>query len=95
MIGSGAGGGPLAARLAEAKPALFSLMFDPRLLARHEALREADDKTLMVFQSAIEADPRFPVALKANVALALWARSHVLLARRGAHERGLAAPKPR
>jgi len=59
--------------LAEAKPALFSLMFDPRLLARHEALREAEDKTLTVFQSTVEADARFPSDKKANVAFALWA----------------------
>ena len=59
--------------LAEAKPALFSLMFDPRLLARHEVLREAEDKTLMVFQSTVEADARFPTAKKAHVAMALWA----------------------
>lgn len=59
--------------LAEAKPALFSLMFDPRLLARHEGLREAEDKALLAFQETIEADARFPAAKKANVALALWA----------------------
>ncbi|HEY8004949.1 MAG TPA: helix-turn-helix domain-containing protein [Phenylobacterium sp.] len=59
--------------LAEAKPALFSLMFDPRLLARHGNLREAEDKTLLVFQSAVEADDRFPAGKEASVAMALWA----------------------
>jgi AcrR family transcriptional regulator len=59
--------------LAEAKPALFSLMFDPRLLARHESLREAEAKTLLAFQSTVEADERFPASKKASVAVALWA----------------------
>lgn len=59
--------------LAEARPALFSLMFDPRLLARHEPLREAEQRTFLAFQSAVEADARFPEAQKAAIAMALWA----------------------
>lgn len=59
--------------LAEAKPAQFSLMFDPRLLARHEVLRDAEHQALLAFQSTVEPDERFPVTQKANVAMALWA----------------------
>jgi len=59
--------------LAQAKPALFSLMFDPRLLARQEALRDAEQRAFLAFQATVEADDRFPAAKTASVALALWA----------------------
>ena len=59
--------------LAEATPALFSLMFDPRLLARHTVLRDAEQRTFLAFQATVEADSRFPAAQKVNVAMALWA----------------------
>jgi AcrR family transcriptional regulator len=58
---------------AQAHPALFSVMFSERLMARHEILRAADHRTFLVFQSTVDADPRFPAAHKANAATALWA----------------------
>ncbi|HEY2356624.1 MAG TPA: TetR/AcrR family transcriptional regulator [Phenylobacterium sp.] len=57
---------------AEARPALFSVMFSERLLARHDALREAERETLLVFQAAVETDDRFPAEQRANVAMVLW-----------------------
>jgi hypothetical protein len=48
-------------------------MFNERLLARHEALRDAEHKTFMAYKEAIEADGRFPKSQQANVAIALWA----------------------
>jgi AcrR family transcriptional regulator len=58
---------------AEAQPALFSVMFNERLLARHEGLREAEHRSLLEFQSLVETDGRFPTGQRANVATALWA----------------------
>lgn len=58
---------------AEARPALFSLMFSERLLARHEALREAEQETFLAYEELIAADGRFPKAEVANIAIALWA----------------------
>lgn len=58
---------------AEARPALFSLMFNERLMSRHEALRDAEHKTFLAYQAAVESDPRFPASQTENVAIALWA----------------------
>jgi AcrR family transcriptional regulator len=58
---------------ARARPALFSLMFDTGMLARHEELRDAERKTLLIYQAAVEADPRIPKQHSANAAFALWA----------------------
>ncbi len=58
---------------AQARPALFSLMFSERLMARHESLREAEHKTFLAYQAAVKEDGRFPAAQQANVAVALWA----------------------
>jgi AcrR family transcriptional regulator len=74
--------------LAEAKPALFSLMFDARLLARHEVLREAEQQAFLAFQGTVEADPRFPVARKADVATALWALGRGIAAIMSSHPDG-------
>jgi AcrR family transcriptional regulator len=57
---------------AETRPALFSVMFSERLLARHEVLRDAEHETLLAFEAAVEADDRFPADQRANVAMVLW-----------------------
>ncbi|MBP6878663.1 MAG: TetR/AcrR family transcriptional regulator [Phenylobacterium sp.] len=57
----------------EHKPALFSLMFNERLMARHEELRAAERRTFLAYQETIESDGRFPPAARVNVASALWA----------------------
>jgi AcrR family transcriptional regulator len=58
---------------AERRPALFSLMFSDRLMARHAALREADHRTFLAYQAAVSADDRIPRRYKEEAALALWA----------------------
>ncbi len=58
---------------AQSKPALFSLMFSERLLARHEALRAAEHQAFLAYETAVKADKRFPPEQKQNVALTLWA----------------------
>lgn len=57
----------------QTRPALFSLMFSERLMARHAALREADHQTFLAYQAAVQADPRIPAPYKAQAALAIWA----------------------
>jgi AcrR family transcriptional regulator len=58
---------------AETRPALFSLMFSERLLARHDALREAERQAFLAYQSAVQADGRVPGPHKETAALAIWA----------------------
>ncbi len=58
---------------AESRPRLFSLMFSERLLVRHEALREAEQKIVLAYQAAVEADDRIPPRHQENAAYALWA----------------------
>lgn len=58
---------------AQTRPALFSLMFNDRLMARHQALRDADHRTFLAYQAAVEADGRIAAPYKAQAALALWA----------------------
>ncbi len=52
---------------------LFSLMFNPRLLARHQALRDAENKTFLTHEAVVEADPRIPKEHHQSAAYALWA----------------------
>jgi len=58
---------------AETRPALFSLMFSERLMARHASLREAEHQTFLAYQAAVQADARIADAYKEKAALALWA----------------------
>lgn len=57
----------------ETRPALFSLMFNERLMASHAELREAEQGILQTYQVAVEADERIPRPHRANAAMALWA----------------------
>lgn len=58
---------------AETRPRLFSLMFSERLLVGHEALREAEQKIVLAYKTAVEADDRIPPHHQENAAYALWA----------------------
>ena len=58
---------------AEARPALFSLMFSERLMARHVELRDAERKTFQAYQAGVEADGRIPAAYCEKAAMAIWA----------------------
>lgn len=65
---------------AETRPALFSLMFSERSMARHANLREAEHKTFLLFQAAVEADGRIPSPHQEDVSLALWALGRGMVA---------------
>ncbi len=56
-----------------AQPALFSLMFNSRLLARHEVLRAAEARALHAYEAAVQADDRIPREHQSNATLAIWA----------------------
>jgi AcrR family transcriptional regulator len=58
---------------AETRPALFSLMFSERLMARHEPLRQAEHGTFLAYQAAVQADGRIARPYKETAALAIWA----------------------
>jgi AcrR family transcriptional regulator len=73
---------------AETRSALFSVMFNERLLTRHEDLREAERLTMLAFQLTVEADPRFPADRKADVAAALWALGRGIAAITSSHPGG-------
>ncbi|HEY3950374.1 TetR/AcrR family transcriptional regulator [Phenylobacterium sp.] len=55
------------------KPALFSLMFNERMLARHAEMREAEDRAFLAYQAAVQADSRIPARQQENAARAIWA----------------------
>lgn len=60
-------------KFSETRAELFSLMFNPRLLARHEALRDAENKTFLTHEAVVGADPRIPKEHHQTAAYALWA----------------------
>lgn len=60
-------------KFSETRAELFSLMFNPRLLARHEALREAENKTFLTHEAVVQSDPRIPKEHHQSAAYALWA----------------------
>ena len=57
----------------ETRPAIFSLMFNERLMASHATLREAEQGILETYQQAVAVDERIPQKYRANAAFALWA----------------------
>jgi AcrR family transcriptional regulator len=67
------GGARAVLGFAEDHPALYSLMFSDRLLARHEALRAAERRAYAAYEAAVCADPRVPSPHQESVAAALWA----------------------
>jgi AcrR family transcriptional regulator len=67
------GGARAVLGFAEAHPALYSLMFNDRLLARHEALRAAERRAYAAYEAAVCADRRVPSPHQECVAAALWA----------------------
>lgn len=65
---------------AQGQPALFSLMFDERLMARHEALREAEHNTFLAYEAAVRADDHIPTQYQDVAAFALWALGRGMVA---------------
>ena len=60
-------------RFSETRSELFSLMFNQRLLARHEALREAENRTFLAHEAVVYSDQRIPEGHRQSAAYALWA----------------------
>ena len=56
-----------------AKPRLFSLMFNERMLANHVELREAEDRAFLAYETAVKADNRIAPQHQENAARAIWA----------------------
>lgn len=78
---------------AQTRPPLFSLMYDERMMARHESLREAERRTFLAFQAAVESDPRFPAELQESIALALWALGRGIAATTSSQPDGKLTPE--
>jgi len=78
---------------AQARPALFSLMFSERLLARHEVLREAERGVLMAYMAAVQADVRIPPRHQEHAAYALWALGRGMAAIIASHPGGQPPPE--
>ncbi len=51
---------------AQSRPSLFSLMCNARLLARHEALREAEHRMFLAYKTTVEVDARIPTRHQEN-----------------------------
>jgi len=56
-----------------ARPALFSLMFNPGLLSQHAQLRVAEGKVFDTYRAAVRAEGRIPIELQDSATLAIWA----------------------
>lgn len=75
------------------KQALFSLMFDERLMARHEALREAERLTLLAYRNAVAEDDRISPEHQENAAHAIWAMGRGIAATISSYPPGATPPK--
>lgn len=75
------------------KQALFSLMFNERLMARHEPLREAERQTLLAYRKAVAEDDRIPPEHQENAAHAIWAMGRGIAATISSHPSGNAPPE--
>lgn len=73
---------------AERHPQLFSLMFNNRMLARHEELRAAEHRTFLVYEQAVRADVRIPPEHHEDAAYALWALGRGMAAMISSHPGG-------
>lgn len=78
---------------AQSRPALFSLMCNERLLARHETLREAEHRMFLAYKAAVEADARIPPRHQENAAYALWALGRGMAAIIASHPGGQPPPE--
>ncbi|MDF1853866.1 TetR/AcrR family transcriptional regulator [Pseudooceanicola sp.] len=65
---------------ADRRAPLFALMFDPRMLSRHEKLREAERGAFAHYERAVLADDRLPNERRADAAAAVWALGRGMMA---------------
>ena len=75
------------------KPALFSLMFNERMLSHHAELRESENKAFLAYQSAVQADSRIPPKHQENAARAIWALGRGMAAMNSSHPDGQLPPE--
>lgn len=54
------------------RPALYKLMFDQQLMARHRGLREAERRAFTASLDVVARDRRFPPELARSIATTLW-----------------------
>lgn len=78
---------------AETRPALFSLMFNERMLARHAEMREAEDRAFLAYQAAVKADRRIPPGRQEQAARAIWALGRGMAAMRSSQPDGKLPPE--
>lgn len=76
-----------------AKPALFSLMFNERMLAHHAELRVAEERAFLAYQAAVKADSRIPPKHQENAARAIWALGRGMAAMLSSQPGGQLAPE--
>lgn len=74
------------------RPALFAVMSDESLMARHQSLREAYFRTFRVYEAAVLRDERIPIAHRQNVAYALCVFGRGLAAMMASHPNGALPP---
>ncbi len=77
---------------AETRPALFSLMFNERMQARHVELREAENRAFLAYQAAVKADRRIPASRQEQAARAIWALGRGMAAMRSSQPDGKLPP---
>lgn len=72
-------------RFVEDHPALFSLMFNPQLLAEHETLRAYEAAIVAEYREAVQADDRVPPEHVDDASFAIWALGRGMAAMMSSH----------
>lgn len=75
------------------QPATFSLMFNERLLTRHQSLRQAERSILSLYEAAVQADDRIPPPHQGEAAAALWALGRGVAAMMASEPTGTLPPE--
>jgi AcrR family transcriptional regulator len=75
------------------KPALFSLMFNARMLAHHHVQREAENRAFLAYLAAVQADSRIPARHQENAARAIWALGRGMAAMNASQPGGQLPPE--
>ena len=75
------------------RPALFSLMFNERMLAHHADLRDAENRAFLAYLAAVQADSRIPERHQENAARAIWALGRGMAAMNTSHPGGQLPPE--
>lgn len=73
---------------AQDQPTMFAHMFNPRLLARHRRLQDAERRIFDLFLSSVRADTRISASHQEEAALALWALGRGIAAMQASYPSG-------